>query len=192
MTGIGEVSSFDPDTQEVVVEGVELFPNPRLNGYDLLNPDHHPALKDIASSRVAALRYETSEDWEAICKSAAEKVAMAARSDANVTTEEGKRAYSRSVKLERDPKISKEVKERNKQLHEGVYKCEACAFSEGKSALFDAHHLVPLSLGQRQTSVLDFAVLCPTCHRLAHRLGALHDPLPVSEIKSWRQEKGHN
>lgn len=190
LTASGEVASLDLHSIELVPKRVELFSKPHLNSADLRNPMRHPALNDIARSRVVALRYLTREDWTAITDAAAKKVAMAIRQYVSITAEEGKRIYSQSVKLERDPKISLEVKERNKLLHGGTYKCEACAFSESRSSLFDAHHLFPLYLGPRETSLRDFAVLCPTCHRLAHRLGVLHDPLSVSEIKKWWQERG--
>jgi hypothetical protein len=190
LTAIGEVSSFDPNTHEIVTKNVQLFPAPRLNRTELMNPDDHRALAGLAGSRIVPLRSITPEDWDAIRESATKKVANAAASaHSNMTASEGKRRYSGSVTLERDPQISKEVKERNKRLHGGSYKCEACTFSEANSSLFDAHHLVPLCLGERQTSVLNFAVLCPTCHRLAHRLRALHDPLRVEEIKNWWRER---
>ncbi len=189
LTGIGEVSVFDPDTLEVVVKSIELFPPPRLNRADLGNPGHHPALHNIAVLRTQDLRYIGFEDWDAVRDLASKKVANSASAYLNVTTAEGKRIYSESVKLERDPELRKAVMERNKWLYEGVYHCQACAFSANQSSLFDAHHLVPLCRGPRQTGILAFAVLCPTCHRLAHRLGSLHDPLPVSDIRSWWQKR---
>jgi len=37
-------------------------------------------------------------------------------------------------------------------------------------SMFDVHHKDPLAEGVRYTSLEDFALLCPTCHRLEHRL----------------------
>jgi hypothetical protein len=192
LTAIGEVSTFHPDTHEMVIKSIALFPDPRLNGTDLRDPNHHPALNDLHDSRVVPLRYIDHERWDAIREVAAIKVTNAARVYQNVTTAvEGKRLYIEATKLGRDSEFPKLVKELNRQQHSGVYKCEACCFSANKSSLFDAHHLVPLRLGERRTrSALEFAVLCPTCHRLAHRLaGALYDPLPVLEIKRWWQDR---
>ena len=51
--------------------------------------------------------------------------------------------------------------------------------------MFDADHLVPLAIGQRQTVLSDFAVLCPMCHRIAHyKAEKVHDPLEIAGIKS--------
>jgi hypothetical protein len=189
LTASGEVSTFHSGTYELVIKSIELFPPPRLNRTDLRNSNHHSALNDVADSRVVPLRYIDDEGWDAIREVAAIKVATAASAYLDAAAAEGKRAYSESMKLERDSEFPKLVKDKNRRLHGGVYKCEACTFSADKSSLFDAYHLVPLCLGARQTRVLDFAVLCPTCHRLAHRLGALHDPLPVSRIKTWWQDR---
>lgn len=55
--------------------------------------------------------------------------------------------------------------------------CEICDFSrralplELQSALFEAHHLVPVAeAGERRTKVSDLALLCACCHRLIHKL----------------------
>ncbi|MDP3870421.1 HNH endonuclease [Phenylobacterium sp.] len=37
-------------------------------------------------------------------------------------------------------------------------------------SLLDVHHKHPISLGTRYSRIADFALLCPTCHRLEHRL----------------------
>ena len=34
--------------------------------------------------------------------------------------------------------------------------------------MFDAHHLSPLVLEERESLVSDLVALCPTCHRWAH------------------------
>lgn len=57
--------------------------------------------------------------------------------------------------------------------------CDDCGFDprtrpelEGISprSCFDVHHKDPLAEGQRYTTLQDFALLCPTCHRLQHLL----------------------
>jgi len=57
--------------------------------------------------------------------------------------------------------------------------CDVCDFDpasilntlllSARSAL-DVHHKFPLEEGTRYTSVTDFALLCPTCHRIEHLL----------------------
>lgn len=55
--------------------------------------------------------------------------------------------------------------------------CDACGFdaraiaaSEGISrrSCFDVHHRTPIADGRRYSQVADFALLCPTCHRIEH------------------------
>ena len=101
-------------------------------------------------------------------------------------SEEGARKLVESEKIERDPRLSKLVKEQNKKHHGGVIVCESCQFESADPSLFDAHHLYPLAGGVRRTSVEDLAVLCPTCHRVAHRRADdPTTPLPVDEIRKW-------
>ena len=55
--------------------------------------------------------------------------------------------------------------------------CDDCGFDPRSLAdlqgirarsCFDVHHLSPLNEGKRYTTTGDFALLCPTCHRMAH------------------------
>jgi 5-methylcytosine-specific restriction protein A len=45
----------------------------------------------------------------------------------------------------------------------------ACTGINLRSAL-DVHHKHPLDEGRRRTTIADFALLCPTCHRIEHLL----------------------
>jgi len=45
----------------------------------------------------------------------------------------------------------------------------------------DVHHLKPMSEGERLTSLADVAVLCATCHRLAH---SEDPPLPLVTLRT--------
>lgn len=65
-------------------------------------------------------------------------------------------------------------RDRNKQLF-----CDDCGFDPATKAgaagirprsLLDVHHKHPLEEGERYTTVLDFSLLCPTCHRFVHAL----------------------
>lgn len=55
--------------------------------------------------------------------------------------------------------------------------CDDCGFDPAKRpstsglrarTLFDVHHKDPLAEGIRRTTTDDFALLCPTCHRIEH------------------------
>ena len=61
---------------------------------------------------------------------------------------------------------------RDKTLH-----CDACEFDPSTvsgidginpRSLLDVHHMHPLDEGLRYTTIKDFALLCPTCHRVEH------------------------
>lgn len=69
---------------------------------------------------------------------------------------------------------------------EGALRCDHCSFDPvpviaGRKiparSLLDVHHKTPLSLGKRVTRMEDFALLCPTCHRLEHRMMRLGESL---------------
>lgn len=101
-----------------------------------------------------------------------------------VSVEEGRRLRKESVELERRGQVAGEAKKQNARQHKGRHTCEACGFSDEMSALLDAHHLVPLALGQRTSVVTDFAILCPTCHRIAHHKSSnRNEPLTLGQIK---------
>jgi 5-methylcytosine-specific restriction protein A len=79
---------------------------------------------------------------------------------------------------ERQRGLRKKVLKRARASDSGL-RCEACesgpaisvAGTQVEEAMFEAHHLVPLSeLGASKTRVSDMALLCANCHRLIHRL----------------------
>ena len=81
---------------------------------------------------------------------------------------EGMRVWKLSQEIERDPKLKREAKVLNRTNNGGVIVCEACSFSDSMDSMFDAHHLLPLEAGSRESRIDDLAVLCLTCHRWAH------------------------
>jgi len=66
------------------------------------------------------------------------------------------------------------------------YTCQVCGFylKDEKASLIDCHHLNPISLGERETSIDDLISLCPTCHRLAHLNSS--EPLSIEKIRKIR------
>ena len=83
------------------------------------------------------------------------------------------------------------VAERNRDLAEqrkrqDNYTCQACGFRllVAGQAVIECHHLDPVALGVRETTLSDLVSLCPTCHRIAH----MREPIyAVSEIKRLRR-----
>ncbi len=80
---------------------------------------------------------------------------------------------------------------------DGHLACEACdtrieaVYATPDGAIYECHHLVPLHVtGETQTTLSDVVLLCPTCHRAAHRT----TPWPsLQRMRSWHgpnQPKG--
>ncbi len=101
-----------------------------------------------------------------------------------LSAEEGGRLWKRQLSIERDPAIAAEAKRRNLDRY-GVYTCEACGFANGDKGLFDAHHPTPLAAGVRVTEASHLEVLCPLCHRRAHRRGSKLLPFSLVELREW-------
>ena len=100
---------------------------------------------------------------------------------------EGRRCWTISKKIERDRKLVHLAKARNREQNGGTLKCEACDFTDQLDAMFDAHHIEPLSAGVRESRDDDLAVLCPTCHRWVHaKAKDTLSPVPIREIKDAR------
>jgi hypothetical protein len=67
--------------------------------------------------------------------------------------------------------------------------CKACELRlsvEGRFVI-ECHHLDPISMGQRETTLNDLVSLCPTCHRIAH----MREPIyAIDEITKIRERPG--
>ncbi|MCJ1961608.1 hypothetical protein [Novosphingobium mangrovi (ex Hu et al. 2023)] len=100
-------------------------------------------------------------------------------------TEEGKAAWKLQRSRERDRALSRAAKVLNVGKF-GVCTCEACQFAHSDLGLFDAHHPNPLCAGIRTTLAEHLVVLCPTCHRRAHRKDPL-SPFTLDELKEWNR-----
>lgn len=86
---------------------------------------------------------------------------------------EGRLLTALHVRRERNPKVRKMLLDDRRTA--GL-RCEICHItrpeldSSLQEAMFEAHHLVPLSeAGERKTKLNDLALLCACCHRLIHR-----------------------
>jgi hypothetical protein len=98
--------------------------------------------------------------------------------------DEGAEIYKRQRQAERDRKLARRVKELNRRKF-GKFTCEACRYKTDDSAMLDAHHIRPLAGNvERHTLPEHLLVLCPTCHRKAHRKSKL-DPYSIEELRTW-------
>ncbi|WP_367715119.1 HNH endonuclease [Nitratireductor sp. GISD-1A_MAKvit] len=126
-------------------------------------------------------RVDTKNSWIGI----EDEFALAERSEINPDTE---RAIGRDLgalegmEAERLVKVKRRaawiadrfIRERQKA---GMIACDACDFDPAALAaelgvkargFLDVHHKNPLDEGGRYTTTADFALLCPTCHRVEH------------------------
>jgi hypothetical protein len=93
-----------------------------------------------------------------------------------VYVREGELQTHDRVERNRDPKITKDAKWLARKLGGGVIQCEGCDIKIKKAydyEVIDAHHIVPLASASKEgqeTYLGDLAMLCPTCHRLTHRI----------------------
>lgn len=103
-----------------------------------------------------------------------------ARDEAGIETLTQAKLYNQHRRVERNSSHSKRVKDTQGST------CKACGidpatvYGELAANMVDAHHLKPLSaLEEGQTITydveLDFAVLCPNCHRAIHRMEDVSD-----------------
>jgi 5-methylcytosine-specific restriction protein A len=63
------------------------------------------------------------------------------------------------------------------RIRKNALHCDKCGFDPSTHvdigvirprSLLDVHHKCPLEEGMRYTNISDFALLCPTCHRIEH------------------------
>ncbi len=76
----------------------------------------------------------------------------------------------------RDTQLADDAMQAN-LIRYGRYQCIQCGYapiddvsvpSGRERAMLDAHHQVHIAVGERESSVEDVVVLCPTCHRREH------------------------
>ncbi len=103
-----------------------------------------------------------------------------------VTAEEGNVIMKLIRELERSPKLAKLVKTLNRDANGGACVCEGCGFHDVDTGLFDAHHRRPLHVGVQVTTPGIMSLLCPTCHRVLHRLATKpHLPMEIADLRTW-------
>lgn len=106
----------------------------------------------------------------------------------SVQSQEGKTLWVLQKQKESSPALKRESKRLNAERNGGRFTCEACGFVSSDAALFDCHHPLPLAAGVRITLAEHLIVLCPTCHRKAHRKnGNPLDPFTLSELILWNE-----
>jgi len=100
-----------------------------------------------------------------------------------IASEEGRRIWALQLNIERDRGKGNEAKRLSAARH-GRPTCEACGFGHDDVGMLDEHHLNPLASGIRQTLAEHLIILCPTCHRRAHRKDKLA-PYTLAEVREW-------
>jgi hypothetical protein len=98
---------------------------------------------------------------------------------------EGRRRYRLQAQIERRSWMAREAKRLNAAQNQGKVTCEACTFGHPDGAMMDAHHERPLAGGVRDTRVEDLRILCPICHRRAHRSADRLEPFSIADLRDW-------
>ena len=101
----------------------------------------------------------------------------------DITSEEGQRVWKLQCAVERNRKVTDAAKLLNIAEH-GISTCESCNFADADTGMYDAHHPTPLAAGVRTTLPEHLVILCPTCHRRAHRKDRLN-PYTLGELRAW-------
>lgn len=124
----------------------------------------------VRTARLASAIRSTFDDVEAaevICPDADEGIVFA----------EGELVTRVHRIRERSPRLRSAVLKARK----GQLQCDACGTDAKRvpesirSAMFEAHHIVPLAVsGRRTVRVSDCVLLCASCHRLVHAAIALN------------------
>lgn len=105
--------------------------------------------------------------------------------DIETVHNEGVVRYRMHRLFERDKKLRERKLAQDRKANGGKLICAACGlnpatqYGERFAEVLECHHLIPLhQSGPRETSLKDVALLCPTCHRVAHRMA----PSPTLEM----------
>ena len=123
--------------------------------------------------------------------SADDEIMVEAREERGAQTLRQAKRYRRHRAIERQPGHSNEVKRRQGTICKGCEKDMADVYGEVTRGLIDAHHLTPLSsLEEGEIAnfdpVKDFAVLCPNCHRVIHRMDDASDIAALRQLVAPR------
>jgi 5-methylcytosine-specific restriction protein A len=99
---------------------------------------------------------------------------------------EGRLVTKAHVRRERNPKVRAHLIRLRK--NKGLMRCDVCSCAPKNAmqeAIFEAHHVVPLSAAhERNTRIRDMALLCANCHRMVHRaIGDAKHCLSVEDAK---------
>jgi hypothetical protein len=57
-------------------------------------------------------------------------------------------------------------------------------------SMFDAHHKNPMFAGERVTSISDFLLLCPNCHRMEHLIFSADQKIAAALLSAQSQSSG--
>ena len=92
--------------------------------------------------------------------------------DEDETFTEGSMGTIAHKRRERNRSIRKKLLKKRKK--EDRLSCEVCGTPPAKTkygeSIFEAHHILPLSLAtERKTKLSDMALLCANCHKMLHR-----------------------
>jgi 5-methylcytosine-specific restriction protein A len=143
-------------------------------------PDEETLVDDLTGAIALYGELRQSVGWQA-----EDAIILEANeADQGKSLKQAKR-YVQHRSIERQPSHSRAVKKAQGYRCKGCDKLLVDKYGDVASDLIDAHHLTPLSsLDEGEIvsfdPVDDFAVLCPNCHRVIHRL---EDPSDLEALR---------
>jgi transcriptional regulator with XRE-family HTH domain len=92
---------------------------------------------------------------------------------------EGQKIEFDLLRYKRNSKVAQIRKELDK------YACQVCGFKlkYNNKYVIECHHLVPIILGERETTIADLISVCPTCHQIFH---LSKTAMKIEEVKHLR------
>ena len=108
-------------------------------------------------------------------------------------SEEGRKVLRTHLATERKPGNRRVIIQL--RAAKGALACDACdvdlaeLYAPGFAQVLELHHRRPLAAGvQKPKSLDDFALLCPTCHRIVHY--RREEPLGIAEVRQLLAQAG--
>lgn len=102
--------------------------------------------------------------------------------------EEGNAQIILELKKSRGPKIRKKLLSKTTD-----FRCAICGsdfkntYGNLNKAVFEIHHLIPISEGKRETTSKDVILVCANCHRVLHSSGK--KPISMNELRDQIKQR---
>ncbi len=168
------------EAKQRLINHPAIYPRPLTDADRRAFADLRLVPRDLATSRGNKHRRPVSREIKidvVVESEIEEQVAAHIHEDLKQSADEGMLTEQSLAVRKRDAELANAFA-RQREREGGLF-CDRCGFRAKDAAclagfaieprsLFDVHHLNPIAAGHRRTTMADFALLCPTCHRIEH------------------------